>query len=197
MNWSARVATIPDGRIIETFVERDGSPASFAEVLEAWRAEPSFRSWFADLLAAAPFEAFRWETPAATAGTVDRPFRFALIDAPELLRRPADPSSFADAFRTEAEHLVVDFPNLGRDAILIAPRPMGPGEAYASLAAFVRHAPDDQHHALWKAVAAVTRRRLGTRPVWLNTAGAGVPWLHVRLDDRPKYYAHGPYRSPA
>ncbi len=34
-----------------------------------------------------------------------------------------------------------------------------------------------------------------TNPVWLSTAGAGVSWLHVRLDDRPKYYGHGPYRT--
>ena len=38
-------------------------------------------------------------------------------------------------------------------------------------------------------------RRLGTAPVWLSTAGAGVSWLHVRLGDRPKYYGHAPYRQ--
>ena len=26
------------------------------------------------------------------------------------------------------------------------------------------------------------------RPVWLSTEGSGVPWLHVRMDSRPKYY---------
>ena len=35
--------------------------------------------------------------------------------------------------------------------------------------------------------------RLGGKPVWLSTAGLGVGWLHVRLDDRPKYYRHAPY----
>jgi len=37
-------------------------------------------------------------------------------------------------------------------------------------------------------------RRLSSRPVWLSTAGGGVSWLHVRLDDRPKYYHHAAYR---
>lgn len=27
----------------------------------------------------------------------------------------------------------------------------------------------------------------------LSTAGAGVRWLHVRVDDRPKYYHYRPY----
>jgi hypothetical protein len=37
--------------------------------------------------------------------------------------------------------------------------------------------------------------RLSARPVWLSTAGAGVAWLHVRLDDRPKYYGFDEYRE--
>jgi hypothetical protein len=36
--------------------------------------------------------------------------------------------------------------------------------------------------------------RLGAKPVWLSTAGGGVSWLHVRLDDQPKYYGFEPYR---
>ena len=36
--------------------------------------------------------------------------------------------------------------------------------------------------------------RLSDRPLWLSTSGAGVAWLHVRLDDRPKYIQHAPYR---
>jgi hypothetical protein len=35
---------------------------------------------------------------------------------------------------------------------------------------------------------------MGEDRVWLSTAGAGVPWLHVRLDDAPKYYGHAAYR---
>ena len=41
------------------------------------------------------------------------------------------------------------------------------------------------------------QRRLSAKPVWLSTAGAGVSWLHVRLDDRPKYYGYAPYREAA
>lgn len=34
-------------------------------------------------------------------------------------------------------------------------------------------------------------------PFWLSTAGMGVSWLHVRLDERPKYYRFQEYRSAA
>ena len=48
---------------------------------------------------------------------------------------------------------------------------------------------------LWQLVGAAMQRRLNTKPVWLSTAGAGVSWLHVRLDDWPKYYGYTPYRK--
>lgn len=37
------------------------------------------------------------------------------------------------------------------------------------------------------------QQNLNDAPIWLNTAGAGVPWLHIRLDSRPKYYRYQPY----
>jgi hypothetical protein len=75
------------------------------------------------------------------------------------------------------------------------PCPLGNDSAYGHLAAFVRLAPEDQRHALWQSVGNAMVLRLGTRPVWLSTAGAGVSWLHVRLDDRPKYYGFGSYKQ--
>jgi len=66
---------------------------------------------------------------------------------------------------------------------------------YENIAAFVREAPEAQTHFLWRLVGNLMERRLGPSPVWLSTAGAGVPWLHVRLDQRPKYYSHAPNRQ--
>ncbi len=193
--WTSRTEAVADGRGLRYTIQAGSIPISYADVLSGWRGDAGFRLFFNDLLAVAPFSAFRWETPPATAATIGGPFEFVLLDSPGLATRP-DPAAFAAHFGGPgADRVVVAFPNLGGDAVLVVPRPAGLTSAYAHLAAFVREAPEPQRHALWSLVGETMGRRIGTRPVWLSTAGAGVAWLHVRLDDRPKYYGFGPYRQ--
>ncbi len=184
-----------DGRILKIAIDLESSPVSYAEVLRRWQQDDDFRSWFIDLLADSPFSEFRWETPPITTATVNRPFEFVLLDSPGLVRNP-DAAAFAEYFTDGILGGVVEFSNLGKDAILVVPCPNGPPSAYGHLAAFVRQAPAPQKHALWRFVGSAMQRRLSAKPVWLSTAGAGVSWLHVRLDDRPKYYGYRPYREP-
>jgi hypothetical protein len=193
--WKSRSEQLLTGRALKVAIDLVSSPVSCAEVLRRWRSDAEFRAFFMGLLADAPYAAFRWETPPLTAATADRPFEFVLLDSPGLAEKP-DAAAFAEHFRGPAGG-VVEFPNLGGDAILVVPCPGGPLSAYGHLGAFVRQAPEPQRHALWELVGAAMQRRLGARPVWLSTAGAGVSWLHVRLDDRPKYYGYAPYRRTA
>jgi hypothetical protein len=194
--WTSRSEPTADGRILRFAIDLDSSPVSYAEVLRRWQQDADFRSVFIALLADAPFTAFRWETPPLTTATANRPFEFVLLDSPGLAGSP-DAEAFAEHFSATAAGGVVEFPNLGNDAIMIVPCPNGPLSAYGHLGAFVRQAPESQRHALWQRVGAAMQRRLGVKPVWLSTAGAGVSWLHVRLDNRPKYYGYRPYREIA
>jgi hypothetical protein len=183
-----------DGRLLRVAIDLEKGPVSYAEVLRRWQDDAEFRSLFIALLADSPFDAFRWETPPITTATANRSFEFVLLDSPGLARNP-DSDAFAEHFLGTADGGVVEFPNLGQDAILVVPCPNGPLTAYGHLAAFVRQAPESQKHALWTVVGAAMQRRLSSKPIWLSTAGAGVSWLHVRLDDRPKYYGYRPFRE--
>lgn len=191
--WSFRTEELAGGRVLRFSLHRDSAAVSYGEGLRCWQEDPTFRTCFSVQLAQAPFTAFRWETPPITSASAQRPFEFVLLDSPGLAAKP-DLSAFAEHFKANTSRDVVEFPNLGRDAILIVPCPKAAPSAYGHLAAFVRNAPETQKHALWECVGAAMIRRLGTSPVWLSTAGAGVSWLHVRLDDRPKYYGYAPYR---
>jgi hypothetical protein len=173
---------------------RDGAVLRSRDVLDLWQRDAEFRNFFLRVLGEAPFEAFRWETPPLTRNTIDEPFEFVLLDSPGL-DRTVDREAFAEYFAPASGPSVVTFQNLGRDAALVVPCPRGPDATYGHLAAFVRKAPLEQKHLLWQRVAEAMQARLNDRPVWLSTAGAGVAWLHVRLDDRPKYYQHRPYQA--
>jgi hypothetical protein len=96
---------------------------------------------------------------------------------------------------------VCSFANLGRDATLVSPVPLDDLDdaTYSHLARFVREAPERQVLEFWKKAAStyldVLKRKdkddgrddeVGT---WFSTNGMGVAWLHLRIDDRPKYYS--------
>ena len=170
----------------------EGRQATFGEVIRGCKEQEELREFFNRVLADVEYKGFRWETPGVTEETVSQAFEFVLLDSPGLGHRP-DPTAFAEHFAATDE-LVAVFPNLGGHAMMIAPCPISYFHNYGHLAAFVRLAPTQQQHALWQAVGTAMEQRLNTQPVWLSTAGAGVSWLHVRLDDQPKYYGFEPYR---
>ncbi|HUE74368.1 MAG TPA: hypothetical protein VMP01_26030 [Pirellulaceae bacterium] len=193
--WTTTSEKVSGGRGLRFAVETSAAAVSYAEVLRLWQTDDEFRSLFLNVLADAPYEAFRWETPPMTKATAQRPFEFVLLDSPGLAREP-EPIAFAAQFRAaKPGEPAIEFPNLGNDAILVVPCPLAEHPAYGHLAAFTRMAPAAQQHALWSLVGQAMQRRLSAKPVWLSTAGAGVAWLHVRLDDRPKYYGYEPYRT--
>ncbi|MCW3096732.1 MAG: hypothetical protein JWL77_2350 [Chthonomonadaceae bacterium] len=192
--WTKRSEQIDNDRGLRIAIDFDSSPVSYLEILRCWQQEEVFRIWFNSLLAETPFPAFRWETPAIATATANRAFEFVVLASPGLAAIP-DPDAFAEHFDGVGKEGVVEFANLRKDAVLIVPAPRGPLHAYNHIGAFVRNAPEPQRQAFWERVGDSMQRRLSARPVWLSTAGAGVSWLHVRLDDRPKYYGYAPYRE--
>jgi hypothetical protein len=149
---------------------------------------------------------------------------FVLVDAPQLdtfvtNSGGPDASAFAGHFGVPSNpsSSAVAFENLGRDAVLVSPRPDAgllphDGQSAASnttvatnpshLLAYVRTAPTSRQHEFWKVVGETWLRTMrdvadrgGDDPRWLSTSGMGIAYLHVRIDQRPKYYTYGPYKS--
>lgn len=192
--WKPEAADLPQGRGRRLCIGEDGAQLAFADVIRLLTASAGFRSFFNDLLAEVPFAAFRWETPPVCRNNRDRPFECVVLESRELLS-PPEPGAFAAQFGGRRMPEVVGFRNLGNDAFMVVPCPGRPSSAYSHLAAFVRDAPEVQRDRLWLRVGEAMDARLGLAPIWLNTAGAGVAWLHLRLDSRPKYYGYAPYRD--
>lgn len=102
---------------------------SYGEFLQALAEDQNFRELIQDEMRAAPYVAFRWETPPLTSNNLDQTFVCLLHDSPGL-DVPANPTDFEPYFRPSEE--IVTFDNLGGDALLIAPCPISKTANYRS-----------------------------------------------------------------
>lgn len=182
----------------ETFaISSNGRRLTVEEVFSGWRENAAFRDFFIRELAVTAYQAFFWELPPVTRSSLPHAFECAVIGSDPLARMRADDSAFAEHLSKTSEP-VASFPNLGGDALLIAPRRMSEADCYAHFAAFLRGAPRAQQHALLQRVATEAERLVAAgRRFWISTSGLGVPWVHVRLDSYPKYYQHARYADSA
>lgn len=169
-------------------------PLSYEKFLNLLEQSEKFRPFFIDLLSNIPFRSYHWETPPVTKESLNQPFEFVASRTPGI-DLPPDPGPFRQYFETDKE--VVVFNNLGGDAKLIAPNPTDEELNYSHIGVFTKNAPEELQLELWQTLGNVTNNHISDQPTWLNTAGGGVAWLHVRLDSSPKYYRHLPYTSIA
>lgn len=191
--WSTAVVDSADGHV-RVLILNGGEPISWRRFLAALVDDAGCRAALTQQLVGLPDEQIYWETPALIDSLLDDastyPAEYVAVSA--RLRQPPALRAFSAHFGPDP---VVTFTNLGGDATLVVPTPIDEQADYRYLLPFLRTAPPDQIDALWGAVGRAMRQRVGERPVWLSTSGGGVAWLHVRLDDRPKYYSHAPYRA--
>lgn len=193
MAWQVTRTWLPDAVGHRVTIADGGTPLSVETILNDW----ADRNLFAGILAASPFEAFRWECPPLRADDIDRGFECVVLDEPLLSRFPPDPTAFADRFAAD-EGNAIAFKNISGDATLVVPRllPGADADAYGHMAAFLRRARRHQVDACFKLLATTLRATLDAAPRWVSTAGFGVPWLHIRMDAVPKYYRWRSYCAP-
>jgi hypothetical protein len=191
--WEARTQVVSSGFRFQIF--QGTARLSFRELFNLLENDSDFGRWYGETLAGCGLAAFFWEHPPLTADTFDDGAEFVLLESSALAGLRAEPEPFESQFAAHPTADVLTFPNLSGDAQLVVPRPIGPVEAYAHLAVFVRNAPRAQVQSVWKAAAQLLRENLSSTPRWLSTAGLGVSWLHIRLDTYPKYYQFSPYKA--
>ncbi len=146
------------------------------------------------------FQSYFFECPPVSNSDYESTlFEFVLVKTDFLHTMEPDVGAFQQHFKC-AERSATTFPNLGRDAILIAPCPPPKNEEhriYGHLAAFMKGVSFEEKEELWRQVGEAFEESLSktTGPVWLSTSGAGIAWLHVRIDSYPKYYTYQKYKA--
>lgn len=175
-----------------------------------------------DIMKNAPYEAFRFETPGVSPNAMSLiSFEFVLVKDSYLASFASTPDNATFAGFLSSPSCIDGskddnpagcvFANLGGDATLVAPRDWSPesspslySSSYGHLANFVRGAPEEQVLKMWRTLGNVLKEKYldpellsseANKPKWFSTAGAGVAWLHFRIDSRPKYYHYVPYKD--
>lgn len=180
------------GKVLKGHVFEGSQAISFRSFYQSLQQDEARREAWSQYLKGLPFLGYRWETPKLTSDNADTQYEFVIVESPELLHRH-NSSSFENNLSSASPGGVVSFPNLSGDAQMVVPVPITPDCDFGHLAVFQKNAGHDQIHRLWTEVGRVVLASIKAEPIWVNTAGAGVPWLHVRVDTRPKYYHYRPY----
>ncbi len=213
-HYSVKYISVPSGREdVQRFAAiADSTDESIS--IQEWLTLVSTNSLSAasDLsatIAASPYKSLLFETPGTSwLASSTTPFEFALVDKAALqvfAEGSPDRFAFAEYFnvasRQDEMNSVCSFSNLGGDAFLVSPLPPSDGgndASYSHLAIFLRNAPRSQVADFWKLAAAtylrVLKEKQPMEKSWFSTNGMGVAWLHLRIDNRPKYYSYAPFK---
>jgi hypothetical protein len=170
----------------------DGKRLSGARFFELLGEFPQAREATVECLKDVSMSAYVWETPVLN---LEKPQPFECVFLPERMLEGTKASARAFATRLTGRS-AVDFDNLGGDARLVVPCPNAASQPWAHLAEFVRHAPVSHVQALLELLGQVVLREARKGARFVSTSGLGVPWIHFRIDTRPKYYQWAPYRAP-
>lgn len=177
-------------------LEGPDGPMTWAEVIDGWLHKPDFADAYSAALAGVEWTSYFWETPPLCMDGLEEPFEWVLIDGSHLLDDHENSGAFQNHFQHHGlEELVIAVNNLGGDCRMVVPMPLSDPPAYAHLAQFLRKGRPRQIRAAWKKVAEQVHHRVGNRPLWLSTAGCGLPWVHFRIDRSPKYLRHAEYKE--
>jgi hypothetical protein len=189
--WKSQINTISPDIALYRIYEDDRllSNKSFIELLNT---STDFVLYFNAVLKNSLFEGYFWEVKPVKTSNLADVFEFVLVSSDRIALRKPNPRPFLD-FVQDASHAIA-FPNLGKNARLIAPAISGKPRQYAHISGFVRNAPEAQLLYFWQLVGSEFKNAINEDYRWLSTAGFGVSWLHVRIDTRPKYYRYKAYK---
>jgi hypothetical protein len=191
MFQSLKIELLPS--IHQYKVYQNNTQLTYQQVIELWQTDSDFRQFYNNILATSVFDAYFWESPPINNDTLHQPYEFVLVNSSALSRIQASKKAFSKYFH-QHKNGVVCFENLGKDALLIVPSPLVGTPDFPHLSVFVRNASNEQLQTFWQTIGKQIEQRISDKHLWVSTSGLGVYWLHVRLDDRPKYYQHRLYK---
>lgn len=129
---------------------------------------------------------FHWNTSALNNNN-DCIFKESYKENDELPSKQ-DIKSFEDYIKESTNKYVTHFLNMSGDTILIIPMPRK-GKNFATLKDFSDNASKLQKRYFWIKVAEIAKEEINKgKKIYISVHGLGVPYMHVRISEEPKYY---------
>ncbi len=130
---------------------------------------------------------FFYETKVCTKD-LDSLYEAKFIQDNRLEYLEGDVSSFIKHIKSSTSKYVTSFPNLAGDSILIIPIPKQ-GKNFTTIKDFIDNASKTHQKEFWMFVSKTIKDVLTKyNKIYVSTHGLGVPYFHLRLDTKPKYY---------
>lgn len=167
---------------------------TFNEVFNLWESNPNFIQFYVSELRNMGLDAFYWEHPALKTIFLENNYECIIQRSIPLETKEINENAFSDYIYKNEQ--VVDFMNLGKNARLVIPTKQSEKSIYNHLGKFINYATEEQIIAVFQRVGQKIKEEIEKKEtIWLNTAGLGIIWLHIRLDTKPKYYKTKQYKD--
>ncbi|MGB3296692.1 MAG: hypothetical protein WBA76_00375 [Phormidesmis sp.] len=174
-----------------TFVDQQHKALTWHQVAQLLANDAKFCEQWNQTWADLPFD-FEWKpVPIHPYTAQTHPFFAIAFPAQFQAANSQDFDRYLQAL--SQDELTARFNNFSGDAQLLIPANTGD---FGHIADFCRKASPKARQALWQAVGEMCGGAIAQEtPVWCNTHGHGVPWLHIRFDSQLKYSLFPPRGS--
>ncbi len=129
---------------------------------------------------------FFWETKCLK--SFNDEFEEEFIENKSLTTLSQNYSSFIEYISKSKNKYATSFFNPSKTTLLIIPMPRD-NKKFTTIKDFIDNASLNHQQEFWKYVAKVIIKfKKDNKEIYISTHGLGVPYLHIRLDLKPKYY---------
>ena len=131
---------------------------------------------------------FFFETKACD-NLLENEYEEKFIEDDDLQKMSQNYCSYKTEIQKSKNRYVTSFDSLSKDGtLLIIPMPRK-NKVFTTIKDFCDNASSKQQQEFWKEAAIKIKDKLTTKnKIYVSTHGLGVPYFHLRLANRPKYY---------
>lgn len=154
----------------------------------------NFRTEIINIFENSTYGSVYWEFPPFCFTTKNNLAEFVLVKADKFPKY--NESAFREHFVGKKPEEIISFLNISGDTNLISVVPSNNifNKYCSDISAFMCNVSVSTKHNLLKKIGKeMLKHKNSNRKTYLSTHGRGVPWLHVRICNSPKYYSNEIY----